>query len=310
METQETIQKQPLVSVVIPAHNEEKWIPTCLESVLKTDDYPNKEVIVVDDASSDGTSDILRRFPVKVIRNEKPAGPSSARNIGVREAKGEVIVSLDAHCIIDDPEWIQKYLQLFRDPEVGAASGYFRKSRGRTPLRFRVTAKPRLFKSGNGAYRKVVFEQVGGFEPSLEWVGDAALTFRILRSRWKIVHSRDIRVVHAEKLFSLRRTFMYGTCFFRLLKRYPRETIGKKPEIYCLGTGLLLTLGLFADFLFKLPIFAFSLLLLFTVINGAARKVSVPCMLRDGFYSTIWSFVYYLGALCGGACSALLLGSR
>lgn len=72
METQGASQKQPLVSIVRPAHNEGEWIATCLESVLRTDDYPNKEVIVVDDASSDGTGDMLKHFSVKVIRTEKP----------------------------------------------------------------------------------------------------------------------------------------------------------------------------------------------------------------------------------------------
>ncbi len=186
-------------------------------------------------------------------------------------------------------------------------SGYFGRSPGGVSLRFRATAEPRLFKSGNGAFRKTVFEQVRGFDPSIEWVGDAALTFKILRSGWKIVHSRDIRVVHAEKLFSIERAFLYGTCFFPLLKRYPRETIGKKPEVYCMGTGLLLSVGLFADLLYRFPIFTLSSMVFISVLNGATRNVSIPQMLKDGFYSTIWSFVYYLGAVYGGVRSALLI---
>jgi len=116
---------QPVVSIIIPAHNEEKWIGACLESVLKVDNYPHKEVIVVDDASTDSTTEVIKRFPVSLVKTEKPIGPSSARNIGVREAKGEIIVFIDAHCIIRDHNWIQKFLRLLGDPKVGAVGGYF-----------------------------------------------------------------------------------------------------------------------------------------------------------------------------------------
>jgi glycosyltransferase involved in cell wall biosynthesis len=102
VEPAQASQTQPLVSIVIPARNEKKSIAACLESVFK-DRYFNKEVIVVDDASTDHTSNILKRFPVTVIRNTKPMGPSSARNIGVAKAKGETIIFIDAHCIITDP---------------------------------------------------------------------------------------------------------------------------------------------------------------------------------------------------------------
>jgi len=141
-------QRQLLVSVVIPAHNEEKWIAACLESVLK-DVYPHKEVIVIDDASTDRTNEILRRFAVTVVRNEKPMGPSSARNIGLSKAKGEIIVFIDAHCIIEDQEWIQKFLQFFKDTQVGAVAGYFRPKPNRKPTLTFKSLKPqqRLVKS-------------------------------------------------------------------------------------------------------------------------------------------------------------------
>jgi len=125
MEEGQGIQKQPIVSVVIPVHNEEKWIAACLESVLRRDAFTDKEIIVVDDASSDRTNEILADFPVAVIRNNKPVGPSSARNIGVKEARGRIVVFIDSHCIIEDSQWMEKFLSFFRDPEVGAVARYF-----------------------------------------------------------------------------------------------------------------------------------------------------------------------------------------
>lgn len=318
VKTAQRVLGQPFVSVVIPAHNEEKWIADCLESVLR-DSYPHKEVIVIDDGSTDNTSEILKRFPVSVVRNEKPMGPSSARNIGVKEARGEIIVFIDAHCIVGDEHWIKKFLRYFRGPEIGAVAGYLKRkpSRISSSLTFKVDTQRRLIKSANAAYRKAVFEQVGGFDPSLEWAGDAALTYKIRRSQWKIVHSRDIEVVHAEKLWSIKRAFTYGTCFFPLRNRYPRETsirIDRKLLLFNLfpnstvGMGLLLILGLITDVLCGFPVFTASLTAFFTVLRrGADHNVSILQKLKDGFYTTIWSYAYFFGALYGGVRSTLLL---
>lgn len=301
MEEGQGIQSQPIVSVVIPAHNEEKWIATCLESVLRKDAFTDKEVIVVDDASTDRTNEILSDFPVAVIRNDKPVGPSSARNIGVREARGRIVVFIDAHCIVEDAQWIGKILSFFRDPEVGAVAGYFKRQPSRWGAqRLRIRSRIRVIKSANAAYRKSVFEQVGGFDPSIEWAGDKVLTFKIHRSGWKVVHSREIQIVHAEKLWSLKRATLYGSCFFPLLKRYPREMMGKsQAEFSCMGIGLLLTLGLIIDLLYKPPVFTLSFLVIASLLNGAGRDAPLSDMIKDGFYSTVWAFAYYLGAILG-----------
>jgi len=299
-EATQRVETQPVVSVVIPARNEEKWIAACLESVLR-DGFRDKEIIVVDDASEDHTTEILTHFPVTVIRNEKPVGPSSARNIGAKKARGEIIALIDAHCIVDDVQWIGKFIRFFEDSEVGAVAGYLRRLPGLkgASQRFRVRSQLRVIKSANAAYRKALFEQVGGFDPSMEWAGDLDLTCKICRSQWRVVHSRDIQVVHAEKLWSVRRAFLYGTYFFPLLKKYPPEMVRSSVHLFCVGIGLLLTLGIITDLFYRLPVAVFSLLVSFSIFNGAAHGVSLTQMLRDGFYSTIWAFAYYLGAIAG-----------
>jgi glycosyltransferase involved in cell wall biosynthesis len=299
---------QPGVSVVIPAHNEERWIAACLESVLRIDSYANKEVIVVDDASTDGTSEILNRFPITVIRNEKTIGPSSTRNIGVREARGEIIVFIDAHCIVDDPEWIDKFLQFFREPKIGAVGGYFRSEpnkKGPSLALRPAKARLRLIKSANAAYRKVVLEQVGGFDPSMEWGGDAALTYKIHRSGWKVAHTRDIMVVHAERIWPMRKVFLYGTCHFPLRERYPHETKVRGVLVSPMEIGILLTVGIVADLICRFPIFTMLFVVLVSVLNGASARDSISRILIDGFYTTTWCLSYYLGALYGGVRMAL-----
>lgn len=308
-------EETPRVSVVIPAHNEEKWIAACLRSVLK-DTYANKEIIVIDDASSDTTSAILRSFPVNVIQNRRPQGPSSARNTGVDAARGEIIVFVDAHCIVEDAHWIEKVVHLFRDPDVGAVAGYLKKKAGESgpSLTFKTTTQRRLIKSANAAYRKEVFEEVGGFDPSLEWAGDAALTYKVHRSGWKVVHARDVEVVHAAKLWSIKRAFSYGTCCFPMRRRYAQEKnkgIGQAVPVdgrfflTTMGMGVLLTGALAADVMSRMPIFALSFTSILGVLQRGAREGSGFQNFRDGLYTTLWCYSYFFGALYGEICTIL-----
>jgi GT2 family glycosyltransferase len=198
--------------------------------------------------------------------------------------------------------------RFFRDPQVGAVGGYFRRAHNesRLSLTFRQSkSRLRLIKSVNAAYRKAVFEQVGGFDLFMEWGGDAALTFKVHESGWKIVHSRDIMIAHAEKIWPVRKPFLYGTCYFPLRKKYPREKPVRGLLLSPMAIGILLTLGLATDPLCRLPIFTPSVMVLVSVLNGIAAHVPVSLIIIDGFYTTIWCFAYYLGALYGGFRSIL-----
>lgn len=98
-------QLYPLVSVIIPVYNAEKYLVRCIQSALDQT-YPDLEIILVDDGSTDSSTSICRRFyfnfsKIKYIRKEN-GGLSSARNCGIREAKGKYLFFLDAddylHC--------------------------------------------------------------------------------------------------------------------------------------------------------------------------------------------------------------------
>ena len=117
---------RPLISVVIPAYNEEVGVIRTIESVLNSP-YKNKEIIVVNDGSTDATLRILRNFQRKhknmiAIINQKNAGKAAALNNGImNRAKGSLVMVLDADSLLH-PESLQNMAEQFRDRKTIAAA--------------------------------------------------------------------------------------------------------------------------------------------------------------------------------------------
>jgi cellulose synthase/poly-beta-1,6-N-acetylglucosamine synthase-like glycosyltransferase len=120
-----SIPVQPFVSVLIAAYNEETVIVKTIKSILQSE-YPNFEVIIVDDGSKDQTSKVIMdafsdNQQVRLIQKEN-GGKASALNLGYQEARGDIIVSLDADTLISK-DAISLMVRHFEDPNVAAVSG-------------------------------------------------------------------------------------------------------------------------------------------------------------------------------------------
>lgn len=112
----------PLVSIVIPTFNRKHWLRAAIESVF-SQDYQNFEIVVVDDGSTDGTredlKDLMARSDVKYIYQANTGRPAAARNRGIHEANGSVLVFLDSDDLLL-PDSISRRLNvLLSQPQVG-----------------------------------------------------------------------------------------------------------------------------------------------------------------------------------------------
>ena len=113
---------EPLVSIVLTLYNNERFIAETIQSVL-SQSYTNWELIVVDDASADGSADIVLRFAdprIRLIRNEKNGQVSNAHNVGDRACRGEYIAPLDSDDLWDPAKLEKQVRYMEAHPETGA----------------------------------------------------------------------------------------------------------------------------------------------------------------------------------------------
>jgi len=116
---------EPAVTIVIAAYNEAENIEATIRNKLEQDYPPDKlDILVVSDASNDGTDDIVAAFGsrVRLLRQEARAGKTAALNLAVREATGDVIVFSDANSLYD-PSAVRLLIRNFHDESVGYATG-------------------------------------------------------------------------------------------------------------------------------------------------------------------------------------------
>ena len=200
---------QPLVSVLIPAYNEESVIVYTVNSVLESD-YPRLEVIVIDDGSVDATGELLDRQcgrnPAVRIIHQSNTGKSSALSHGLAEASSGIIITIDADTSVE-PDAVTKLVRHFVNPRVGAVAGNV-KVGNRVSWLTRWQAleyvtsqnlEKRAFDLLNcipvvpgalSAWRAEAIHECGGFSSDTV-AEDTDLTITIRRAGWKISYEEE-----------------------------------------------------------------------------------------------------------------------
>lgn len=182
----------PFVSVIVPVFNGQAIIAQCVESLL-AQDYPRSryEVIVADNGSTDGTSEVLARFPVRLISANRLQTPYAARNDGARLSMGELLAFCDADEVAA-PEWLSRLVAAMQEGYGGAAGAVLGKRTDTGAVAdfaareatFRPGDTPsdiQLAPTGNVMYRRDLFEKLGGFREDTLTGADYDFSLRITR---------------------------------------------------------------------------------------------------------------------------------
>jgi glycosyltransferase involved in cell wall biosynthesis len=192
-----------IISIIIPAFNEGTRLPSCLDSILHLN-YPrdNFEVIVIDNGSTDGTRELAENSGALVLV-DKNQNVSGLRNLGARQAKGDILAFVDADCKVSD-DWLDRAAPYFEREDVAAWGSPPSVPSGATWVQrtwYLVRKKEQAvqevdwLESMNLFVRRDRFLSIGGFNENLVTCEDADFCFRIARYG-RIVSDDRIAVIH------------------------------------------------------------------------------------------------------------------
>jgi glycosyltransferase involved in cell wall biosynthesis len=223
-----------MISVIIPAYNEEAWLGSALEA-LKLQTHRNFEIIVVDNASTDNTVERARQAGVKVVREERK-GTMWACEAGRLLAQGDIIVRMDADCI-PESTWLEQGLAHFENPQVVAVSGPYHYHDASTSTKAwtnfaQVFYAPinnlaqglklgALSIGGNTFARASALDKIGGFNTNIAFYGDDTDLAKRLAMVGKVIFDPRLKMKTSARRFeeegALLTSWRYVLNFFQII---------------------------------------------------------------------------------------------
>lgn len=191
-------------SILVPAYNEEQSISSCLNSLISVA-YDDKEIIVIDDASTDHTVQVVEEYLSKgviLVRRKINGGRAAALNSGLQKATGEVIVTTDADTIVPS-NWLRRFNLCFEQQGVVAVGGSYQ-AKNKDKLLANVTSLldiilnvvfkkslvPNKLSGVNSAILRKELLNLGGFNENSWWSEDSELGWK-LDKIGKVIYDRD-----------------------------------------------------------------------------------------------------------------------
>ena len=248
---------KPTVTIAIPVLNEEKAIEACLDAVAAQTYDRIVEVLVVDGGSTDATRSLVAGTPgVRLLDNPRRI-QAAALNIALAEAKGELFVRVDGHCVIA-PDYVERCVEALELTGAAMVGG------GMTPeadgprqrgiaaaMALRIGAGPARFHVGGGpawvdtvylgAYRTATARQAGGYAEDVGVNEDAELAIR-MRPRGGVRYEPSIRSTYVprESYAQVARQFYrYGRSRAYTVRRHPRSLAPRQLAAPLFVLGLL-----------------------------------------------------------------------
>jgi GT2 family glycosyltransferase len=201
----------PLVSIVVLNYKRLSALEQTLESVV-AQQYPNKEIIVVDNHSEENVESVVRKFgpAIKLIELDSNLGSCGGRNVGIRASHGEFVITLDNDVSFLTADALDEVVRLFdQHPDYHVLAFQLRDAQT-GKLRLREWCHPRdwrefenvqfathFFVEGAAAYRRSIFDRTGFyFEPLFIYCEGWDLGLRILDGGFRILYTPEIKVRH------------------------------------------------------------------------------------------------------------------
>jgi glycosyltransferase involved in cell wall biosynthesis len=202
------IKKAPRVSVVVATYNGARTLEACLQSLVELD-YPDFEVIIVDDGSTDRTPQMVREYPSARYIPCQHRGLSVARNVGIGAATGEVVAFTDSDCIADK-DWLSYLVQTLESGDYAAVGGPNVSPPAHDRVQACVAAAPgspshvlltdtvaEHIPGCNMAFYKWALETIDGFDPLFRKAGDDVdVCWRLQQGGFRIGFSPSAIVWH------------------------------------------------------------------------------------------------------------------
>ena len=186
------------ISIIVPAHNEERYLSQCLASLIDQD-YPSEkyEIILVNNNSTDGTEKIAKSF--KVITFDQKTGPVGAvRNAGAASAKGSILAFIDADCIAPK-NWLSTGFSLINNGNTVCGGGYDLRPKPfwlEKAWLLKTDQPPKDLLGGCIIINKNHFFSIGGFDEKITSGEDTKLTISLKKKGYKVIMDSALNVIH------------------------------------------------------------------------------------------------------------------
>ncbi|MDD5773566.1 MAG: glycosyltransferase family 2 protein [bacterium] len=201
----------PKISIIIPAYGQPKELGKTLLSINNSD-YKNYEVIVVDDASKEDISKIVKKFDYRLVKLDYNQGPSSARNTGASLASGEIFLFIDSDVLIKS-NTLSYIADIFTSPDIDCLIGLYTKECPNNDLMskfknlfirysfLKLSSDVSCLHTSISAIKKDVFEQSGGFDKNITKprVEDIIFGKKLKKMGFKINFDPNLEVTHNKK---------------------------------------------------------------------------------------------------------------